>query len=87
MSNLRKIIADYLRKNKYDGLCNLKLECGCGVDDLAPCGSPSLDCESARAITLKEGEYIGDYGPGDMLYMRVKTLGDKNAVCSKEARE
>jgi len=33
------VVEEYIRSNrdKYDGLCDLG-ECGCKVDDLAPCG-------------------------------------------------
>ncbi len=39
-----EIIKDYLKKNGYDGLCGE--ECGCGIDDLAPCGQADnlFDC-------------------------------------------
>jgi len=28
----------------FDGLCNLDNECGCSVDDLAPCGEMNQHC-------------------------------------------
>jgi len=33
--NVVNIVETYLRENGYDGLS--KMECGCGVDDIAPC--------------------------------------------------
>lgn len=30
-----EIVKEYLKKNGYDGLCNLN--CGCTIDDLTPC--------------------------------------------------
>lgn len=38
------IIKDYLSKNHYDGLVNCEIECGCGLEDICPCGCPSNDC-------------------------------------------
>jgi hypothetical protein len=34
-----------LRSSGYDGLCTDG--CGCGVGDLAPCGTPPADCRPA----------------------------------------
>jgi hypothetical protein len=31
------IVRQYLRREKYDGLCDPDNQCGCLVDDLAPC--------------------------------------------------
>jgi hypothetical protein len=43
----REIIEKYLKDNGYDGLCNSDVECGCDLDELAPCDSNMLDCEPA----------------------------------------
>lgn len=43
---IKDIIADYLRRKGYDGLCNAGLECGCTLDDFMPCsGDYGLGCE------------------------------------------
>lgn len=45
-----EIIADYLKKNGFDGLWCPDIPCGCGLDDLAPCrgdGCSIHDCEPA----------------------------------------
>ena len=39
-----EIVEEYLRKNKCDGLWNPETECGCEVDDLAPCGEGYFNC-------------------------------------------
>ncbi len=43
---VKSIVRDYLKRNKYDGLYNGG-DCGCGVDDLAPCGVCMDGCEPA----------------------------------------
>lgn len=40
----KEIIIKYLKDNGFDGLCGE--DCGCGIDDLAPCDMP-MDCEPA----------------------------------------
>lgn len=45
------IIINYMKQNKYDGLCCDG--CGCGIDDIAPCGELEnmLLCSFAYKIT------------------------------------
>ena len=65
----KTIIKIYLEEKGYDGLCHRETECGCGLDDFAPCGDgPYPDCETANARPLGEGEYIADCGTGDIAY-------------------
>ena len=46
MTDVRTIVAEYLREHGFDGLCTD--ECGCNVRDLFPCESGDhnnpLDC-------------------------------------------
>ena len=45
---LEDMIRAYLLLNHYDGLCNLEQECGCGLNDLRPCGYGDFDgCRAA----------------------------------------
>jgi hypothetical protein len=41
-----EIVGEYLRANGYDGLTDEE-ECGCGVDDLAPCQGVISHCVAA----------------------------------------
>lgn len=65
----REIIIKWLHDNGHDGLCEPDTECGCGLDDFAPCGDgPYPKCKAAKARTLLEHEYVGDCGPGEIAY-------------------
>jgi hypothetical protein len=57
----KDIIRDYLKEHGFDGLCCTHCDpCGCGLDDLAPCGNDGiLDCEPAYKRPCK-GEEGGD---------------------------
>ncbi len=37
-----EMLAEYLKENGYDGLCGQ--ECGCEIDDLAPCDEVNREC-------------------------------------------
>ena len=51
MTTSRHILQAALRNILADGLCNPGAECGCGIDDLAPCGCLNLDeCKAARWV-------------------------------------
>lgn len=42
-----EIIHKWLKDNKYDGLCNGDMECGCTLEDLGCCDNILSDCEPA----------------------------------------
>lgn len=49
---VKEIVADYLKKNGYDGLC--RDGCGCGLDCFMPCSDEIRhNCKPAYARTLK----------------------------------
>lgn len=65
-TDVESIFRAWLKEYGYDGLCNQDIECGCGLDDFAPClgdamggGIPS-DCLPA---------YLREVTPGEWLYM------------------
>jgi hypothetical protein len=49
---VKEIIIDYIKQHGFDGLCDL--ECGCGLDDFAPCGDVRDTCEPAYKRTREE---------------------------------
>lgn len=76
MKSLMDVIKDYIKAEGCDGLYNPDAECGCGLDDFAPCGDLELDmCILAKSKIVTE-ETVGQYGfplaPGDVVYMPVR---------------
>ena len=67
MVNVKKIVADYLVKNKFDGLWSD--ECACELNDLMPCDDWGIDnCEPGYKIPCPKncGEHdfhIGEKAP------------------------
>ena len=43
---VKEIVKQYLEQNGYTGLYNGDIECGCGLDDFAPCGDMSEHCKA-----------------------------------------
>ena len=43
-----EIVKKYLKENGYDGLYSE--DCGCEVDDLAPCCEYGMECESGYRL-------------------------------------
>lgn len=56
------IVKKALTVNGYDGLCHPDLKCGCGLDDLMPCGDPN------------EHECVAAYKHADEMYTTEKLL-------------
>lgn len=44
--NVREIVIAHLKSGGFDGLaCD---GCGCGIDDLIPCGGDAMECKPAH---------------------------------------
>lgn len=58
-TSVKEIIAEWLRINDYDGLCNPYSNSGCGLDDLMPCRCPNeRGCVCAyKILDTDEPEY------------------------------
>lgn len=62
-----EILKEMLILNGFDGLSNGEIQCGCGVNDLAPCGSYMGDCYPAKKFicdreNCENGECDGETG-------------------------
>jgi hypothetical protein len=70
---VREIITDYLKVNGFDGLC--RPGCGCGLDDLAPCGCNTDQCMPAFKRIRNDNcpdDCEGDVEIGEQCYCLVK---------------
>lgn len=61
--NVHDIIQAHLKEIGAEGLANGDEECGCDIDDLAPCGEACMGCVPAHhcLIPTMEGGYIAVY--------------------------
>lgn len=65
-----EIVEAWLVANGYDGLCDYEEECGCGINDLMPCGDPGMCCEAAHKEKTPEGSEFDELfvpGKGEVL--------------------
>lgn len=56
--NVIEMVSKYLKDHGAEGLCNIDLECGCRLHDLAPCGEIQGDCvvaSNSPLLAKKEG--------------------------------
>lgn len=71
MITVKEIVVAYLKENGFDGLCGD--ECGCGIDELAPCCEYNMACIAAHSRVLGPDEYVDDAFPGDIVYQPAQT--------------
>lgn len=66
---VQEIVKDWLTAHGYDGLAGD--ECGCGVDDLAPCGFCNLDeCKAAhKRVADNDDAVMYMCMVGDVIYV------------------
>jgi hypothetical protein len=53
------IVREYLKANGYDGLW-IEDECGCEIEDLAPCGEMRLGCQAGYKVKCVPGQCPAD---------------------------
>lgn len=56
---VERMVAEWLLKNGYEGLCDGD-ECGCGLDDLMPCGCAHADCGAAYRFECRRCAWFDD---------------------------
>lgn len=56
MPKVIEIVTEYLKANGLDGLANSDDECGCFLDDLAPCGEMREWCVAGRKAVIDGDE-------------------------------
>lgn len=68
MTDLRTYLADKLKADGYDGLCDPGSSCWCGLDDLAPCclgqygeSLRELNCQPAYRVPCTESDSCCDF--------------------------
>lgn len=55
--NILDMLKEKIAQCGGDGLVNGAAECGCTIEDLAPCGEICDDCELARKEDTPGGEF------------------------------
>ena len=66
---VEEIVEQFLRANKFDGLCNDSCGCGCVVDDLCP--NIQDDCEAGYKLLCTCGDWvISISGESECIYCR-----------------
>lgn len=69
MMNVKEIIIDYLKSHGYDGLCND--DCGCGIDNIAPCDECFLSCVPAYHVFDINGNLGNSRYSPTLQYVRI----------------
>ncbi len=52
--DIKSIVKNYLRENKFDGLFSNHFDCGCEIDDLMPCDEAQPECEPGYKIPCSD---------------------------------
>lgn len=80
------MVISHLLLLNVDGLCNE--ECGCGLDDFAPCGDgPYPDCEAAIKLIVNEDGYCIDPQDNKTVHCSEAQPGDSIFVPLLNARK
>jgi hypothetical protein len=64
--NVKEMLQKSLREMGADGLCNPDIECGCGIDDLAPGmeGCLNIDeCQAAKWVPPNKADPKNEWWP------------------------
>ena len=75
MKTVKDILAEYLVKNDYDGLCADGADCGCLLSDLMPCQGEGIEhCQPAWRVDCDGKDCDNDICD---FHMVLKHPGDK----------
>ena len=55
---VKDIIIEWLKANKYDGLCLPDHDCGCFLCDLMPCDNSPYRCVPGHQVMSDDGDWI-----------------------------
>lgn len=80
MSTVITIVADHLRSIGADGLVCPAAECGCKIDDLAPCEDHFGECQPGW-VSHKPGN------PHDWLMWSTKEMADSETATHQPTKE
>lgn len=70
------IVLQHLKDNDFDGLVNTDNECGCGIDNLAPCESDCMGCQPAVEVVPPSSDYDRYFATKD--WSETKRINIKN---------
>lgn len=78
--NVKQIVIAHLRHIGADGLC--AEECGCGLDDMMPCGYAGFgDCKPAKAVqcdgTCTNCEFTEEGNHDEICYRQMEILTEE----------
>ena len=83
MAAVKEIVRLWLEANGYDGLFNENGECGCTLDDLAPCGEMSGDCRAGYKVTCRLCTVKDTCGINQDCYSADWIITDHKGVCKR----
>lgn len=75
MKEVRDIVAEYLKKHKFDGLYNISGVCACKLDDLIPCEGAQGECTVGYKVPCDCGGGCGWHIKSEPLIFRDKKSG------------
>ena len=56
-----EIVKNFLKENGFDGLVNINEDCGCVIDNLAPCLNDISQCDAGYKVPRDCGDYGYDF--------------------------
>jgi hypothetical protein len=84
--NVHDIIQSHLKEIGAEGLANGDEECGCDIDDLAPCGEACMECVPAHRCFIRGLSDPGYIAMGSShLYVRASRQASNSIVGQRDA--